>query len=83
MVYIVERDTHPCGSLIRIERIKVWRQVRGASVSIFFPCVQREREGYSLLSNCISTQMREQSFDDALEIPEVRKSVPRVLLEWF
>lgn len=51
--------------------------------NFFSLCPKGKREGYSLLSNCISTQMREQSFDDALEIPEVRKSVPRVLLEWF
>lgn len=35
IVYIVERNVHPYGSLIRMGRVKVRRKVGGTNVSIF------------------------------------------------
>lgn len=36
IVYIIERVAHPCGSPIKMGRVKLWRKVGGTKVSIVF-----------------------------------------------
>lgn len=57
IVYIVERDTCPCGSLSRTGRVMVRRAVGGTNVSIVFfsSCVCGEG-WFSLMSKYISTR---------------------------
>lgn len=56
--YIVERDAHPYGPLIRVGRIEVLTKVSEINLMLFF-CLylyRRERKGgHALLSNHINT----------------------------
>lgn len=45
IVYIAERDTHPCGSPISMGKVEVWKNVGGTNISFFFSAVSSRREG--------------------------------------
>lgn len=49
-IYIIKRESHSCGSLVRVGSVEFWRKVDGGIFQFFSSCVHTEGRGELLLA---------------------------------